>query len=559
MWHRSHPRISLIPAVLAMAVIMVSSAPSRAQDGTWSAQTSLPTTPGPLREYGAVFDRGNQRHLVFDGFNGNTSGLYILFNDVWVLSVADAPTWSHMNISGSLPGPRHSPQWGYDAARNRVLIFGGYGEHYPGNAYAYLNDVWQLSLDGTPQWTELFPSGQTPSGRLAGAAVFDPLRQRFVGFGGTIGAPVDTWALNLRGQANWQNVPTNGPRPNGGWGMTSVYDAKADRMLIFGGSTSDDYYGAKNDVWELDLQGNPRWNQVVTSGTPPPARRSGAAIFDPNRNRMVIYGGFDAVPGSDMFLADAWALDFNSSPPTWSPLAPAGTIPLGRDAMAATYDAIHDRMIVYGGWSGTAMLGDTQFLDWGGTSAEAALSASASATPSAAHVEWSVQSATGTHAAIYRRDAGGLWTACAEGEVSSDGRLVYDDTTVQPGNAYSYMMVVASRRGETFGGETFVNVPSTVGVNPGRTTEFALAGAVPNPAIDRMSVSFSLSSAAPASLELLDVAGRRWLDREVGSLGAGSHQIDIATLGQIPPGLYFLRLAQAGRVASSRVAIATTR
>ena len=556
---RSLPARSLVLALFTMAVILVGPVPSHAQNGTWSSVTSSPTTPGPLREFGAIFDRGNQRHLLFDGFNGNNSGLYVLFNDVWTLSVAGAPAWTHLTIQGSLPGERHSPQWGYDAARNRVLIFGGYGRHYPGDAYAYLNDVWELSLDGTPHWTELNPTGQTPSGRLAGAAVFDPLRQRFVGFGGTSGAPVDTWALNLRGQASWQNVPTNGPRPNGGWGMTSVYDAKGDRMLIFGGSTSDNYYGAKNDVWELDLHGTPSWRQVVTSGTPPPARRSGAAIFDPIRNRMVVYGGFDAVPGSDKFLADAWALDFNTSPPTWSPLAPAGTIPAGRDAMAATYDAIHDRMIIYGGWSGTAMLGDTQFLDWGGTSTEAALSPSASATPNAAHVVWDVQSATGTHAAVYRQDAGGPWTASAEGEVGLDGRLAYDDATVQPGNDYSYMMVVASQRGETFGGETVVSVPATTGVDPGRQTEFALAGPVPNPAIDKLSVSFTLPSTAPASLELLDVAGRRWLDREVGSLGAGLHRIDIATAGQIPPGLYFLRLSQSGRVASSRVAIAAVR
>ncbi len=558
MQHRSLHIGSLVPTFLAMAMILALPVPSRAQDGSWSAVTSSPTTPGPRREFGAIFDRENQRYLFFNGFNGNTSGLYVLFNDVWALSVAGSPTWSQINIEGPLPGERHSPQWGYDAARNRVLIFGGYGRHYPGEPYAYLNDVWELSLDGVPHWTELNPAGQTPSGRLAGAAVFDPMRQRFVGFGGTIGAPVDTWVLNLRGQVNWQALPVSGPRPNGGYGMTSVYDAKGDRMLIFGGSTSDDYYGAKNDVWELDLRGVPTWTQIVTSGTQPLARRSGTAIFDPIRNRMIIYGGFDAVPGSDQFLGDTWALDFDG-PPTWSQLAPSGPMPAGRDVAAAAYDPIHDRMIFHGGWSGTTMLADTQFLDWEGTSVEAALLPDASATPSAAHLSWDVQAATGTYAAIYRRDTGGEWSALAEAEVGSNGQLEYDDTTVQPGNNYSYMMVVASQRGETFGGETLVQVPGTTDVDPVRATEFALTDVAPNPAIERMSVSFVLTSTAPASLELLDVAGRRWLDREVGSLGAGSHRIDIATAGQVPPGLYFLRLAQAGRVASSRVAIAGMR
>ena len=119
---------------------------------------------------------------------------------------------------------------------------------------------------------------------------------------------------------------------------------------------------------------------------------------------------------------------------------------MGRADNAAAYDPIHDRMIFYGGWSGTDMLSDTQFLDWASSSVEAALTPGASATPTAVHVDWNVQSATGTHAAIYRRDTGGQWTARAQGEVGANGHLVYDDPSVQSGNAYSYMMVVASQR-----------------------------------------------------------------------------------------------------------------
>ena len=537
----------LLTAV-AFSIVSASSAP--AQDGNW---TSLGpgASPGLLRGHSNIFDRGQQRFVIFAGGSGSVPQPWDLMNDVWILDVSGTPTWSLVPDVGVEPGGRIDAQYGYDAARNRLLIFGGYGRHYPETPFEYLNDVWELSLNGTPHWTELFPAGQAPAGRLAGAAVYDPMRQRFIGFGGTQGLPVDTWSLNLQGNANWQNVPTQGARPNGGYGMTSVYDASQDRMLIFGGSTSDHYYGVTNDVWELKLRGNPTWTLINTTGVRPIARRNGAAIFDPLRNRMVIYGGFDGVPGSDQFLGDTWALDFDSDPPAWTELHPGGTIPSVRDNLPAAYDPLNDRMIIYGGWSGTAFLSDTQFLTWGGTSSEALLAGSGSATPTSAHLEWDVNAATGTHAAVYRKTSGGEWTALAEAEVNGTGNVIFDDATVTAGQDYDYMMVVGSQRGETFGGTTSIEVPLTLDAGTAGS-DFALHRVVPNPVARDMAVSLSLPTSDPASLDLIDAAGRRWLGRDLGGLGAGLHRVELAP-GPVPAGLYFLRLQQRGRVAMTRV------
>lgn len=538
--------------VLLAAVAFSLGSASRvlAQDGTWTSPGSS-GTPGLLRGHSNVFDRGQQRYVIFAGGSGSEPKPWDLMNDVWILDVSGAPTWSLVPPASVEPGGRLDAQYGYDAARNRLLIFGGYGRHYPTSSFEYLNDVWELSLDGTPHWTEIFPSGPPPAGRLAGAAVYDPMRQRFVGFGGTQGLPVDTWSLNLQGNANWQNVPTTGSRPNGGYGMTSVYDASQDRMLIFGGSTSDDYYGATNDVWELRLRGNPTWTLVNTTGVRPAARRHGAAIFDPLRNRMVIYAGAIAEPGSETFFGDTWALDFDSDPPAWTELHPGGTLPSVRDNLPAAYDPLNDRMIVFGGWSGSSFLSDTQFLSWGGTSAEALLTGSGSATPTSAHLEWDVDAATGTHAAVYRRPSGGEWSALAVAEVDGEGNLSFDDATVTEGQDYDYMMVVGSQRGETFGGATSIQVPLTTDVGTS-ASDFALHRIVPNPATHHMAVSLSLPTSDPATMELIDAAGRRWAGTEVGGLGAGMHRVEFAP-GQVPAGLYFLRLQQGGRVAMARV------
>ncbi len=541
---------SLHRALLLAAVALVFASPAFAQNGTWTPLGGS-STPGLLRGHSNVFDRGQQRYVIFAGGSGTVPKPWDLMNDVWILDVSGTPTWNLVPQGGIVPGGRLDAQYGYDAARNRLLIFGGYGRHYPTSPFAYLNDVWQLSLDGTPQWTELVPAGQAPAGRLAGAAVFDPMRQRFVGFGGTQGLPVDTWSLNLRGNANWQHVPTNGVRPNGGYGMTSVYDASQDRMLIFGGSTGDGYEGATNDVWELRLRGNPTWRYISTTGVRPAARRHGAAIFDPLRNRMVIYGGAIALSGSETFFGDTWALDFDSEPPVWSELQPGGTLPSVRDNLPAAYDALDDRMIIFGGWSGTSFLSDTQFLTWGDTSTEALMAGSGRATPTSAHLEWEVNAATGTHAAVYRKVSGGEWTALAEAEVDGAGNVSFDDATVAEGQNYDYMLVVGSQRGETFGGTTSIHVPLTLDVEAS-SSDFALHGVTPNPVARDMTVLLSLPTADPATLDLMDATGRRWLELELGGLGAGRHRVALAP-GRAPAGLYFLRLQQRGRVAMTRV------
>jgi len=73
-----------------------------------------------------------------------------------------------------------------------------------------------------------------------------------------------------------------------------------------------------------------------------------------------------------------------------------------------------------------------------------------------------------------------------------------------------------------------------------------------NPVTRSFAVSFSLVSGAPATLAVFDVSGRQVASRDVGAGGAGSHRVD---LGRLPAGLYVVRLSQAGRSLSSRVAV----
>jgi hypothetical protein len=103
-----------------------------------------------------------------------------------------------------------------------------------------------------------------------------------------------------------------------------------------------------------------------------------------------------------------------------------------------------------------------------------------------------------------------------------------------------------------------VTVTSVVGVPPVPATSFALGGAWPNPATGRsgFSISFSLPGSGAATLELLDLGGRRVLAREVGGMGGGSHVVSFqGEAARLPAGIYVVRLSQGGRSASSKVVL----
>jgi hypothetical protein len=79
---------------------------------------------------------------------------------------------------------------------------------------------------------------------------------------------------------------------------------------------------------------------------------------------------------------------------------------------------------------------------------------------------------------------------------------------------------------------------------------FALIGTRPNPAHAAATIRFALPDESPAMLELHDIAGRRVWSREVGTLGAGVHELPLRDGESTSPGLYLIRLRQGPRTAT---------
>ena len=552
---RGQARPALLAALFVALCSPASAHSDPAIDGVWTQLDVAVSHPSDRREHIAIYNRKDDTYLMFGGYGFSSTAPEYNFNEVWAFSMSDH-VWTHVSIPGDAPGPRKMVQWGYDVARNRLLIFGGYGQHYAGDPIYWQNDVWELKLNGQPQWKELFPVGTPPQGRLAGVAVFDPKRQRFIGFGGTAGAPVDTWSLDLHGQPEWSTINTDGQHPPGAYGMGAVYDPIRDRMVTFGGSNGAAYYGSNNRIWELTLDDSPTWTErfpADTTAPKPPPRRSMMTIYDPLRDRMIVYGGFDAVPWSDQFLGDTWALSM-SGPLAWSQLSPEGTIPHGRDVGATVYDPTHDRMVLFGGWGGTAMLGDTQFLTWGAPSTSAEVTGSGEATMQGVTLEWEVQQPTTAHTGVFRKTDTSEWTSVATVDADASGTVTYTDTDVVPGEHYSYALVVSDQTGEFDAGHVALTVPSAVGVVNHGGMEFAMRPVWPNPAGSRgLNLSFVLPSAGPVRLDVVDVSGRVVASRDVAGQG-GAQSLTLASR-QFSPGIYFVRLTHAGRTLTQRVAV----
>lgn len=83
----------------------------------------------------------------------------------------------------------------------------------------------------------------------------------------------------------------------------------------------------------------------------------------------------------------------------------------------------------------------------------------------------------------------------------------------------------------------------------------AIGAVTPNPARGgALVVDVGLASADPARLELLDVMGRRVASIDLAVLGSGRHSVELGTGQRLAPGLYLLRLTQAGSARVTRVA-----
>lgn len=300
-------------------------------------------------------------------------------------SFVSAQTWTKLLPSGGPPAVRALHSSVYDSATQRMIMFGGSSGSSAGSQ---VGDLWVLEdangSAGTPHWTQLFPSGG-PSARAAHSAIYDSVNNRMTIFGGNVNigscnATVnDVWVLEnangLGGTLNWIELfPTGDPingLPARRHFTSTVYDPSTNRMIMTAGNgaclpPASGEAPENSEVWVLEnangLGGTPSWTLLNPTGSSPPARGEGRAIYDIANNRMIISGGCGP---TGCPLGDVWVLKNANGlggPPTWTELNPTGVNPLTRNS-SVVYEPAENQMVLFAGADSGGLSNDVWVLE----------------------------------------------------------------------------------------------------------------------------------------------------------------------------------------------------
>jgi len=283
---------------------------------------------------GVVALDSTRRHMI--AFGGLADGQPVdgLF---WLNLNAPISAWQPLAASGTGPSARRTASMVYDAANDRMILFGGRTGVANSTIVA---EVWALSLSGTPTWSLLTTSGASPGPRAQHVAVVDGNGNMVIWGGRNSGGTIlnTAFELNLSTLA-WTDLAPSGPAPLGRTAAAAIYDITGNRMIIYGGENN----GAVPYCDVLSLAGSPGWSTLGTSGAQPGALQYQSMIYDHATRRILLFGGFNLSAQGSLYQ-----LNLNTG--VWSLLTPPVASPQARWAHGAIWDAVGNRMVVVGGY-----------------------------------------------------------------------------------------------------------------------------------------------------------------------------------------------------------------
>lgn len=332
----SRTRMSL-RALFACSTVLAIATAAHASAEAWRLISSTPAFPPVFALPLGAYDAAQERVLVVDGSDIATR--YDM--TVWSFAPATTPHWSVLPVSGPVPRQLYVPAVVADPVRHRLLVVG------MDLSASRQVVVWALDLSGTPSWHRL-DSSTGPSTRYGQSAIYDAAHDRLVVFGGELDDwpatfSSEIWFFSLTTNA-WAPVAAAGNAPEGREGQGALYDPLLHRMLVFGGHSETGGRHFFNDLWTFSLD-SLAWTKLEPAGVMPGARSSFGTIYDPLRRRMLVHGGINANSGIEP--DDLWAFGLDGDP-AWSPIVPGNTLH-GCSYPVDVYDRAGDRLLACGG------------------------------------------------------------------------------------------------------------------------------------------------------------------------------------------------------------------
>ncbi len=181
------------------------------------------------------------------------------------------------------------------------------------------------------------PLGNLPPARIRHRSVFDSTSGQVVLFGGSSSGVFrdDTWEWDGRGWAEIGRTAPPRPTPRIDFAMT--YDARRDRVVLFGGSSAGG--GRLGDTWEWD---GSRWSEAAAGAGSPGPLDDVAMAYDAARNETVLFGGLG--PGGRQ-TTDTWLWDGAA----WTRATTTSAVPPERHGHAMAYDSTAEEVVLFGG------------------------------------------------------------------------------------------------------------------------------------------------------------------------------------------------------------------
>lgn len=297
--------------IRVVALVVGAGVPAQSVDWQpWSPASSPTTRMFPV----AAYDAARQRLVLFGGGASSTT-LGTGSSDTWTW---DGTAWNPAFPSTSPPA-RYNHAMVYDSHRQRIVLFGGVSS-------VELADTWEW--DGS-NWLARFSLSYPPARSRPGLA-YDVARQRTVLYGGSgaLGALADTWEWN---GATWvQRSPTQSP------GLVPViamaYDiARQETVLL---SQSAPPVPTRTWIWD-----GTDWQDRTPSLAPSPRWSPGFA-FDSATQTLIFHGGNVFGPGNH---TDTWMWDGAQ----WTQLVATGGSP-SLSGVAMAYCDNVGRIVAFG-------------------------------------------------------------------------------------------------------------------------------------------------------------------------------------------------------------------